>query len=220
MLTTPITTPLFHSRVLALLSNHIAHLKERGGDESATPTVPSLSPADTPLTPAEVSPRLVGYASPWIDLSSPDPVVYSISRQVLELEISYAVFCGLWYVVIPGPRLQYGNSHGEGVAQYAYAIQDALALGKGSQIVIQLPMMYHPDQDIEDVEGSLSPFARPQYIDEGITPKLDFLDTWDAWHIIRSVCKYNARLLVGKNANVDPLHHLPFHDFAILVAPL
>lgn len=201
MLTTPITTPLFHSRVLALLSNHLSDLKDARTHERTTPTVPSLSPADTAVTPGEIIAHLVGYASPWIDLSSPDPVVYDISRQVLELEISYAAFCGLRYVVIPGPKLQYGDSYGEGIVQYAYAVQEALALSNYTQILIKIPMMYHPDQDGEDVAGSLSPFARPEYVEKGTKSRHDFLGTWDAWHIIRTVCKYQSRLCVGKNTD-------------------
>ncbi|KAI4114126.1 MAG: hypothetical protein LQ345_005045 [Seirophora villosa] len=187
MLTTPITTPLFQSRVLTLLSNHLAALKDRDGDGTKAPTLASLSPPDTPLTPGEVIRDLIGYASQWIDLSSPDPIVYDISRQVLELELSYAAFCGLGFFVIPGPKLHYGSAHGDEVAQYAHAVQEALALSKYIQILVQLPMIYHPDdQDGEDVPGSLSPFARPQYIKDGIKPKLDFLGTWDAWHIVRT----------------------------------
>ncbi|KAL8731181.1 MAG: hypothetical protein Q9166_003588 [cf. Caloplaca sp. 2 TL-2023] len=175
MLTTPITTPLFHSRVLALLSNHFSDLKDGCSDDNTIPSVSKLSSTDTPLTPSETISQLVGIASPWIDLSSPDPVVYNISRQVLELEISYAAFCGLGNVVVPGPKLQYGVAHGEGVSQYAYAIQEALALTNYTQILIHLPMMYHPDQDGEDVEGSLSPFTRPQYVEERGRSKHDFL---------------------------------------------
>ncbi|KAL8992885.1 MAG: hypothetical protein Q9188_007475, partial [Gyalolechia gomerana] len=197
MLTTPITTPLFHSRVLALLSNHLSDPKSARNEERVTPTVPSLSPVDTPLTPGEIISQLVGYVSPWIDLSSPDPVVYDLSRQILELEVSYAAFCGLGNVVIPGPKLQYGNSYGEGIAQYAFAVQEALALSNYTQILVQLPMMYHPDQDGKDVAGSLSPFARPEYVEEGSKSKHDFLGTWDAWHVIRTVCKYNSRLFVA-----------------------
>ncbi|KAL8731797.1 MAG: hypothetical protein Q9181_004187 [Wetmoreana brouardii] len=186
MLTSPITTPLFHSRVLALLSNHLSDLKNGLHEDIATPALPNLTLTDTPLTPGDIISQLVGVASPWIDLSSPDPIVYNISRQVLELEISYAAFCGLGNVVVPGPRLQYGSSHGEGVAQYAFAIQEALALSNYTQLLIHLPMMYHPDQDGEDVQGSLSPFARPEYVEEGPKSKHDFLATWDAWHIIRT----------------------------------
>lgn len=199
MLTTPITTPLFQSRVLALLSNHLSDIKDGRCDGHVTPTIPSFSATDTTLDPSEIISHLVGIASPWIDLSSPDPVVYNISRQVLELEISYAAFCGLGYVVVPGSKLQYESSQGQGVAQYAYAIQEALALNNHTHILVHLPMMYHPDQDVEDVQGSLAPFTRPEYIEEGGRSKYDFLRTWDAWHVIRSVCNYHARLFVGKN---------------------
>lgn len=203
MLTSPITTPLFQSRVLALLSNHLSDVKNGKIDPTATPKVAPLSAADTPLIPGEVIQQLVGVASPWIDLSSPDPVVFDISRQVLELEVQYAAFCGLGNVIVPGPRLQYGGAHGEGITQYAFAIQDALALSNFTQLLIHLPMMYHPDQDSEEVEGSLVPFARPEYIDEGIKAKHDFLGTWDAWQVIRSICKYHFRLFVGKNMIID-----------------
>ncbi|KAL9576052.1 MAG: hypothetical protein Q9212_007426, partial [Teloschistes hypoglaucus] len=197
MLTSPITTPLFQSRVLALLSNHLSDVKNRTEDLTALPKIAPLSAADTPLTPGEVIQQLVGVASPWIDLSSPDPVVFDISRQVLELEVQYAAFCGLGNVIVPGPRLQYGGAHGEGITQYAFAIQDALALSNFTQLLIHLPMMYHPDQDNEDVEGSLVPFARPEYAEEGIKAKYDFLGTWDAWQVIRSICKYHFRLFVA-----------------------
>lgn len=218
MLTTPITSPLFHSRVLALLSTHLTDSRDGNNVNAETPTIPGLSPADTPLTPGDIISQLIGYASPWIDLSSPDPLVYHLSRQVLELEISYGAFCGLRTVVIPGPKLQYGNAYGEGIAQYAYAIQESLAISSHyMQILVQLPMMYHPDQDGEEVEGSLTPFARPEYIEEGVKPKHDFMGTWDAWHIIRTVCKYNSRLFVGKNITMNSfLHNLVLMNLSSL----
>ncbi|KAI4255169.1 MAG: hypothetical protein L6R42_006874 [Xanthoria sp. 1 TBL-2021] len=207
MLTTPITTPLFHSRVLALLATQFSEFKD-GHLEDPAPIVSSLSATDTAITPNDTISQLVGIASPWVDLSSPDPIVYNISRQVLELEISYAAFCGLGNVVLPGPKLQYGSSHGEGVVQYAYAIQELLALNNYTQILIHLPMMYHPDQDGDDVEGSLSPFTRQEYVEEGGRSKHDFLGTWDAWHVIRTLCKYNARLFVALSI---PRHLPAFH---------
>ncbi len=204
MLTTSITTPLFHSRVLALLANQLSELKDRPL-EHPIPAVSSLSATDTAITPCKTISYLIGLASPWVDLSSPDPLVYNISRQVLELEISYAAFCGLNKVVLPGPKLQYGSSHGDGLVQYACAVQELLALNNFMQILIHLPMMYHPDQDGDDVEGSLSPFTRKEYTEEGARSKHDFLGTWDAWHVIRSLCKYHARLFVGKNTFIDSI---------------
>ncbi|KAL8873094.1 MAG: hypothetical protein Q9174_001382 [Haloplaca sp. 1 TL-2023] len=208
MLTTPITTPDFHSRVLTTLSNHLWDLKTSSNGASSIPTIPTLSPTDTPLAPGETLSQLFGVVSPWIDLASPDPVVFEISRQVLELEVSYAAFCGLGSVIIPGPKLQYGNAHGEGVAQYAFAVQEALSLSNYTQLLIHLPMVYHPDQDSEDVEGSLSQHVRSEYVEEGGKSEHDFLGTWDAWNVIRTVCKYNARLLV---ALAIPRHLPPMH---------
>lgn len=205
MLTSPITTPFFHSRVLALFSNHSTNLTNCSSTDPPNPTIPPLSPVDTPLPPTSAVNQIVGTVSPWIDLSSPDPLIYDISRQVLELEIAYAAFCGLSSVIVPGPKLRYGNAHGEGVAQYAHAIQDTLGIGNYTQILIKLSMMDHPDYEEDDMMGSLAPFARPEYIEQGGKQEVDLLGTWDAWHVIRTICKYNARLFVGKKSYVELL---------------
>ena len=208
MLTTPITTPLFHSQVLTLLSNHLSNPETGPNGEETVPTIPALSATDTPLAPGDTIGQFIGIVSPWIDLSSPDPLIYDVSRQVLELELKYAAFCGLNNVIVPGPNLHYGDAHGEGVAQYAYALQEALSFSIYTQVMIKVPMMDHPDYEGDDIMGSLVPFSRPKYVREGGKRKVDLLGTWDAWHIIRSVCKYNARLFVGKNAHSRSLKSL------------
>lgn len=205
MLTTPITTPHFQSRVIAQLSNHLEAL--RSHPNLSPPTLPDLSPADSPLTPGEIISQLLAVASPWIDLCSPDPLVYNISRQVLDLEIAYAAFCGIGNIIIPGPKLHHGKLHGEGVTQYAYAIQEALTIGNYIQIQIWLPMIDH-SADGEDVEGSLTPFAREEYVgvqEESKPNRSDIFGTWDAWNVIRGVCKHSARLFVGKNREIRSL---------------
>ncbi|KAI4216007.1 MAG: hypothetical protein LQ351_001503 [Letrouitia transgressa] len=186
MLTSPITTPFFHSRVLALFSNHSTNLTNGSNTDLPKTIVPPLSPVDTSLPPTSGVNQIVGIVSPWIDLSSPDPLIYDISSQVLELEIAYAAFCGLGSVIVPGPKLRYGNAYGEGVAQYAHAIQDALGIGNYTQILIKLPMMDHPDYEEDDMMGSLAPFARPEYIEQGGKQEVDLLGTWDAWHVTRT----------------------------------
>ena len=213
MLTTPITTPHFQSRIIAQLSNHLEALRSH---PSLSPTImPELSPVDTPLSPGEVISQLLAVASPWIDLCSPDPLIYNVSRQVLEIEIAYAAFCGIGNVIIPGPKLHHGKLHGEGVTQYAYAIQEALAIGNYIQIQIWLPMVDQFEADGEDVEGSLTSFAREEYVgaeEESKPRKADVFGTWDAWNIIRSICKHNARLFVGKNTELCSLLFTPFCD--------
>lgn len=164
MLTSPITTPSFHTRVLTLVSNHIIELDRNTDVELPVPIIPSLSPVDTPLAPGHTISHLLAVVSPWIDLCSPDPVIYGVSRQVLELEVAYAAFCGIGNVILPSPKLHYGKLHGEGVTQYAYAVQEALKIAQYIQLSIMLPMMDNPEDDNDEAEGSLAKEARANYV--------------------------------------------------------
>ena len=164
MLTSPITTPIFHTRVLALLSNHMTELERNPAAEVPIPTISSLSPADTPLAPGDIVPHLLAFVSPWLDLCSPDPIIYNVSRQVLELEVAYAAFCGVGNIILPSPKLHHGKLHSEGVTQYAYAVQEALKIAQYIQLSIILPMMDDPDQDSDEVKGSLTNEARAKYM--------------------------------------------------------
>ena len=189
MLTAPITTSHFQHRVLALFDDL---------DPEFAPSVSPLTMEDTDLTPDEMTSHLLAMASPWIDLCSPDPVIYNISRQIIHLEIAYAAFCGVTNVIVPGPRLHHGDIHGDGVAQYAYTMKEVLDIGMYVQVHIRLPMIDDPEAIDED--GCLASRARPSYVGPSSdpNPKADIFGTWDAWNIIRSTCNYNARLFVGK----------------------
>ena len=209
MLTSPITTPHFHSRVLALLSsslsgsgtsNHHANGGNSTSHRQQPLIVPPLSPVDTPLTPDESMSQLVGVSSTWTDLCSPDPFISAVSQDILKLEIAYAAFCGISYVLIPGPRLRRSSIHDGSLARYARAISEALSTGPYIQIQIWMPIIDHPRNAVEQI-GDLAPFARPHLAaDEAETQhqKLDLFGTWSAWDFIRSVCKYHSRLCVGE----------------------
>ncbi|EAW13031.1 protein arginine N-methyltransferase [Aspergillus clavatus NRRL 1] len=208
MLTTPITTPHFHSRVLTLLSSHLSKLQAVSSDpngtlattENTNPVViPPLGPADTHLTPNQTMSQLMGVTSSWIDMCSPDPLIADISRQVFMLEVAYAAFCGVGYLLIPGPKLHHGSLHSEGVVFYARAIQDAINLGPYIQYHIWLGMVDNPDLEV-DMMGDLAPLAREEFLSdsEGGQPlKVDPFGTWDAWDVIRRICKYHTRLVVA-----------------------
>jgi protein arginine N-methyltransferase 5 len=204
MLTTPITTPHFHSRVLSLLSSHLSFC-ETSKNEPPAPIIPPFNSVDTPLTPGDTVTQLIGYSSPWIDLCSPDPLIASISRQVLTMEVAYAGFCGIGNIIIPGPRL-YSNSpsNTNGLIQFARAIYEALTVGSYVQMAIQVPMFPQGEAQ-KGLIGDLAPFARescslpPQSSADNDT---DLFGTWDAWNVIRSVCKYNSRLSVGKKSPI------------------
>lgn len=203
MLTSPITSPHFHSRVLSLISTHLSELSQLESSDSASsntipsPIIPPLTPVDTPLTPGDTVSQLIAYASPWIDLCSPDPLVSNISRQVLNIEIAYASFCGIGNVIIPGPRTYCsGSTYSDGLAQYARAIQEALSIGSYINFALHIPMF--GSEEGTEITGDLLPFARDQRPRGKENKQIDLFETWDAWNLVRTVCKYNSRLSVGK----------------------
>lgn len=202
MLTSPITSPHFHSRVLTLISTYLADLASLDSSEEAAnipaPIIPPLSPFDTPLTPGDTVSQLIAYSSPWIDLCSPDPLIANISRQVLNIEIDYASFCGVGNVIIPGPRsYSSGSTDSDGLIQYARAIQEAITIGSYMQMAIHIPM--YGNEEVKDMTGDLRALARDHDASLKKESKdTDLYETWDAWNLIRSVCKYNSRLSVGK----------------------
>lgn len=223
MMTVPITTPHFHSRVLGLLSSHLSNLQSPSYDASGTMAttpntrplvIPPLSKADSHLTPNEATSQLVGVTSKWIDLCSPDPLVADLSRQTLMLEVAYAAFCGIGYLLVPGPKLHHGGKHSEGIIYYARAIQDALSLGPYIQFHIWLRMVDNPELEV-DAMGDLAPLARNEYLEpsDGFQPEIDAFGTWDAWDCIRKTCKYHTRLFVGENrpipqSSTKPVAHV------------
>jgi protein arginine N-methyltransferase 5 len=209
MLTSPITTSFFHQRVHELL---VQSLFLAGGQKSQTPapTIPPLSLSDTTLSPGGISSQLLAFVSPWIDICSPDPVIADTSRQVLYLEVAFAAFCGIEYIFIPGPRLYHGDARTHGTPQYARAVQEVLSIASHAQIHIMLPMVDDPSQMGDDPDN-LASLAREEYLDEmeELKPqKTDLYGTWDAWNVIRTVCKYHNRLSVGKKQ----MSYLSFRD--------
>ena len=201
MVTSPITTPHFQSRVLNLISEHIAEhsVIESAGNTTPAPIIPPLTPADTPLTPGDTISQIIAYSSPWIDLCSPNLLIANVSRQVLNIEIAYASFCGIGNIIIPGPKTYgSGSTESDGLSQYARAIQAALEIGSYIQIAIHIPM--YGNDEARDATLDLGALARGKTsIDSThVTAELDLYETWDAWNAIRGACRYNSRLSVGK----------------------
>ena len=199
MLTSPITTPFFHHRVQELVRQTL--LVGDGRDtQISPPSVPPLSLPDTTLSPGGISSQLLALVSPWIDLCSPDPIIADVSRQVLYLEVAFAAFCGIEYIFIPGPRLYHADARTHGTPQYARAVQEVISIASHTQIHIMLPMVDDPSQ-VGDGPDCLASLAREECLDEmeELKPqKTDVFGTWDAWNVIRTVCKYHNRLSVGK----------------------
>jgi type II protein arginine methyltransferase len=159
--------------------------------------IPPLSPVDTFLTPDESISQIVAVSSTWTDLCSPDAFIAAVSADILQLEIAYAAFCGISYLLIPGPRLRRSSMHDGSLARYARAILEALSAGPYIQIQIWMPIIDHPGNTVEQI-GDLAPFAKPSDSPEAQPQKLDLFRMWAAWDFIRSICKYHTRLCVGE----------------------
>lgn len=145
--------------------------------------------------------QLIAVSSSWIDLCSADPLIASISRQVLHMEIAYASFCGFNNAIIPGPRPDNESNAADGLTQYARAVKEALEIGSYLQISISLNLVQSQDINTEEAMGSLRPFAREEYtgsMEAIVSRKTEIFGTWDDWHIIRTMCNYTSRLFVGK----------------------
>ncbi|KAI5297377.1 methyltransferase protein, partial [Ascosphaera atra] len=190
--------------ILGLLSSHLANLSPPTEDATHTfetsqnyapLTIPPLTPEDSDLSPNEASTQVIGVASTWVDLCSPDPLIADVSRQVLSLEVAYAAFCGIPYLIVPGPKLHHGAIHGDGVIYFARAMQEATQTAPYMRIHVWFDMVDGPATDAIEM-GDLSPFARSEYLIPGSPSQLDLFGTWEAWDTIRKICKYNARLVV------------------------
>jgi type II protein arginine methyltransferase len=197
--TTPVTNEHFRQRVTELAARSIAELQDSELPSChPDPIVPPLTTDDTSLFPSPSTGGLIAYSSPWIDLASKDPALSSISRQVLNLEVAYANFCGVRTIIIPGPRqdaIIAGSS--QGVAQYARAVQEALLVGSRLNIIIHLPMYREPN--LEESTSTLSSELLGESVveNQGKEEEIDIFSTWDSWHVIRSTCDYDGRLFAG-----------------------
>ncbi|KAH8162328.1 hypothetical protein CIB48_g5924 [Xylaria polymorpha] len=194
--TTPITNAHFRERIEKLVNESPtqANAKQNTGSH-IDPIVTALTPEDTTLFPEAYTSGFVGYTSPWIDLCSPNHAIASISRQVLNLEVDYANFCGVRSIVIPGPRQDSARAgNGQGIAQYARAIQEALLIGTRVNLIIHLPMYREPGLEEKVAQLSISDDTQ----DEPQSSKeIDIFTAWDSWHVIRTACDYDAKLSVA-----------------------
>ena len=140
--------------------------------------------------------------SPWIDLTSPMPLIADVSKQVFQQEIAYALFCGASNVLLCGPSVGKSSSS---VAQLTAAIRGALKRTLPSLVLtILLPMTPGSDENNPalggDFEIDLASLALKE-MNSNASPRLqgDELSIWDIWHVLRNACKYDFRLTAGMN---------------------
>jgi protein arginine N-methyltransferase 5 len=205
LLTAPITTSHFQSRVLAKLEEYVAGLPKQIDDSESKswPEISSFMPDDTDLEPQESNSALIGVVSPWIDLGCKDPLIANISRQVFHLEVAYAAFCGVSNILVPGPLVE------SDTIGYARVILEGLGLGPYVQLHILMPMS--GESELEGTEAAhLSHLARSKYVPEATEDEDDEdepepFSTWVTWDTIRNLCHYSTRLSLGKIFQCPPL---------------
>ncbi|KYK55315.1 putative SHK1 kinase-binding protein [Drechmeria coniospora] len=225
--TTPITNRHFKDRVFKLVTDHLSLLDTKGEKATSTvtgpraePILPPLTPEDTGLFPSAAVNTYAAVISPWIDLCSTDPIVASISRQVLNLEINYANFCGVRSIIVTGPSRDASKDGGnQGLSQYSRAIKEALAIGSCLSFLIHMPMYREP------ASGKVAPTLASLCRQPSPAPakEIDLFSAWDSWHQIRTMCSYNLRLFVALQLPrvmpekdlqsrwfAEPLHYLTF----------
>jgi protein arginine N-methyltransferase 5 len=200
--TTPITNSHFKDRIFELVASHLSLLAKDGEPAKSTitagrpdPIIPPLTPEDTGLFPSAAVNTYTAYISPWIDLSSANPVVASISRQVLNLEVNYANFCGVKNIVIPGPAQDASKGNGNlGLAQYSRAVQEAMTVGSRLTFLVHMPMYREPlpESSVKNISSLVN-----DKTSEDQKSEVDLFTSWDSWHHIRTVCEYSPRLFVG-----------------------
>jgi protein arginine N-methyltransferase 5 len=173
MITGRITNSRFRTRIQEALA--------RARSESrAYVHIEGLAADEVNIQPGQYIGNFIGFAAPWIELDSPDPLLAHVSKQVLDLELAYGAFCGLGHVVIAGPKYR------PNVAEYAQAISGALSHSTYMQLLVQL--------SIDDWIGDEDSIAQ--------NADYDPLSAWDAWNTLRTVCKYSNLLALGTLAYI------------------
>ena len=189
-LTTPITTSAFHDKVLELVKEYNARVANQNG--VPLPLGPPLTTKDTSLGPEDSNTSLVAIVSPWIDLGSDDPVIAHISRQVFNMELAYAAFCGINNIIIHGPISR------SGIVQFGRAVFEGLGLGPYLQLHILLPMTGELEQGHGDAEHLAELAKRLSVKDPESTDEDEQFGVWDTWNTVRTMCNYSHKLSIGK----------------------
>ena len=187
---TPITNAQFDTRVIAQLKrSYDAVSQDNKSFTTPMPAISPLSPEDTTLTPNDSNMSFVAKVSPWIDLDSYDHVGFQVFRQVLNIEVAYAAFCGINNIILHAPK-----SHGN-MVQFARAVREALGLGPYVHVHILFQMT---DGEQLDSARSLhhSQSSRQPELEEH-----SLYDAWEAWSTIQGICSYSHKLSVGMSCS-------------------
>ena len=201
MVTTQISNDNFSNRAWKCLPGEDEGSRPHVGVGSSPgpslPVISSIAADDTDLVPAEFNQRVVGFTNRSINICSPDPIVSEISRQILQMEIAYAAFCGIRSIFVTGPALSSADGASPGLAKFARAIEEALTVSANFSISILFPMTDESGNRramLIDPKGGV---GAKELVEAELSRKSDAFGTWDAWNFIRTTCNYSSRLYAG-----------------------
>lgn len=151
--------------------------------------------------------NVIGIASDWLELDSPDDWVRHDCEIVLKQELAYAAYLGLTTVIIPPPieRSQ--------AASYGRAIRAILESPLYLQLVVRLPLFDPAVLSPTRKTSTPALIPSPGFLLDSpvLTPSssadrrskvlglssAELSTTWEAWDTIRSICGYHPRLSLG-----------------------
>ncbi|MCO5588146.1 hypothetical protein L7F22_042101 [Adiantum nelumboides] len=167
---------------------------------------PSFHPSELNLTKYEDSDGVIAIISPWIELDSWDEGIRLDSEIALRQELSYASHLGILQVVLPPPSSD--PACRPYLVDYARAVagclvsrgSEAPAAGHFMRVSIRLPISspYASAQMMLKTGVGARPLSISSNSSNGTAQMRSEDDwSWQAWHVIQSVCGFNARLGVA-----------------------
>lgn len=159
LITSRITSSYYRKRVQAM------HISDQDVAETPFPVGEDLV-----IFPGSHISNTIALCAPWAELDSKDSRIAALSYKVLEHEFSYAIFCGLPYVVVEGPKRR---TH---LARYAHSLSKLLKTFPEMKVMIHTTFT----EDFRD----------------GVPPT-DLLSTWEVWDGVRSMSGHPENLGVA-----------------------
>ncbi|KAG9045040.1 methyltransferase protein [Tulasnella sp. UAMH 9824] len=143
------------------------------------------------ITKLEEAENIVGLASEWLELDSPDEWVRQDSELALRQELAYASYLNVATVILPPPR---NRQH---VTDYARAINGCFAstpsvLSSYVYLSVRIPL-----SGIRKANRSGSVTPGSSGSTAAAPTETDVNEIWEMWDTIRTICGYNQRLSVS-----------------------
>lgn len=193
LVTAKITTRSFKHKILNLFTPNLDDQRSSStgasaklsapinGSAAESVVVPPLEAEDILFFPGPHVSNTIALAAPWAELDARHDVLSQVSYQVLRRELQYAQFCGLPYVVIPGPKRR------TNLSRYAQSVASLLREAPQLKLIIHTTFS-------EEFRNNL--------------PPADLLSTWEVWDTVRKMCDYPTNLSLALEV---PKNALPSH---------